>query len=323
MNMTTILIIVIVVLILLLLIVLVCGGNYLLGFALSRNSEIGDIAPASKISDAARQRIADNRKISKEKAKKWMAAARVEKVRIKSFDGLDLSGECIVTDPASHRWVIGVHGYRSDHVMMEAVTSYYGENGFNACLPDLRGCGDSGGEYISMGWLDRKDMLSWINWIIVQDPDAQIILHGISMGGATVMMTSGEELPTQVTAIVEDCGYTSVWDIFKDELKYLYHLPTFPLLNVGSCILKIKAGYSFTEASSLKQIQNAKVPILFIHGSEDNFVSTSMVYKLYDACPTEKQRLIIEGAGHGNSYNYNPGLYFSTVRDFIGRYMML
>ena len=168
-----------------------------------------------------------------------------------------------------------------------------------------------------MGWPDRKDMLKWINWIVERDSEAEIVLHGISMGGATVMMTSGERLPSQVHAIVEDCGYTSVWDIFADEAKYLFKLPSFPALDVASAV----SVNGFKEASSLKQVEKAKVPILFIHGSEDNFVHTEMVYKLYEACRAEKQLLVVEGAGHGNSYNHAPELYFDTVFGFLEPYI--
>lgn len=195
------------------------------------------------------------------------------------------------------------------------------QRGYNVLLPDLRGCGESGGDYIGMGWPDRKDMLQWIDWIAQRDPETRIVLHGISMGGATVMMTSGEKLPAQVKAIVEDCGYTSVWDIFEDEMAVLFHLPAFPVLHTASLFSSLRAGYSFTEASALEQVKKAKVPMLFIHGEKDNFVRTEMVYPLYEACPTEKRLLVVEGAGHGSAYGMDPELYFGTVFDFIAPYM--
>lgn len=94
-------------------------------------------------------------------------------------------------------------------------------------------------------------------------------------------------------------------------------LPAFPLLNIASGISSFRAGYNFTEASALKQIAKAQVPVLFIHGSEDNFVHTDMVYRVYEACPTEKQLLVAEGAGHGNSYNHAPDTYFETIFSFL------
>ena len=84
------------------------------------------------------------------------------------------------------------------------------EMGFTVLMPGLRGHGESTGHYIGMGWHNRLDMLRWIDEIVRDDPEAEIVLFGISMGGATVMMTSGEALPPNVKVIVEDCGYTSV-----------------------------------------------------------------------------------------------------------------
>ena len=309
-------------LVILLAVGLLWGANYLVTFAIGRSTGLQDIAPESTLSEEATHNIVENWQQQSSQAEKWMAQAETETVQIESSDGLKLRGEAVISDPASHLWVIAVHGYRMSHSSMSALASYYGLKGWNALLPDLRGCGDSEGDYIGMGWPDRRDMLQWIDWIISRDSEAKIVLHGISMGGATVMMTAGEDLPGQVKAVVEDCGYTSVWDIFTDELDYLFHLPAFPLLNIASGLSSLRAGYSFSEASSLNQIAKAQVPVLFIHGSEDNFVHTDMVYRVYDACPTEKQLFVVEGAGHGNSFNHMPDKYFETVFSFLDRFQL-
>lgn len=200
---------------------------------------------------------------------------------------------------------------------MRHIASAYGLAGWNVLTPDMRAHGESEGVYIGMGWLDRQDVLLWIDYIISLDPEAEIVLHGVSMGAATVMMTAGEDLPENVKGIVEDCGYTSVWDIFADELSALYRLPSFPILNVTEQVARVRAGYGFREASALEQVKKARVPILFIHGSEDNFVHTEMVYPLYDACPTAKDLLVVEGAGHGQAYSKDPELYLETVFAFL------
>ena len=113
---------------------------------------------------------------------------------------------------------------------------------------------------------------------------------------------------------------TSVWDIFRDELKYLFHMPPFPFLTSADGIALKRAGYTFKQASSVKQLQKTSIPMLFIHGSRDTFVHPEMLDKLYDACASSvKQKLLIEGAGHGESYLLNPDLYFSTVFDFVNQ----
>ena len=60
-------------------------------------------------------------------------------------------------------------------------------------------------------------------------PEETITLYGISMGAATVMMTSGEDLPKNVTSIIEDCGYTNVNEELGYQLDQLFGLPAFPL----------------------------------------------------------------------------------------------
>lgn len=310
------------VVIVLLLTVDLLGANYLVSFAIGRTTSGGaSVAPPPSTTTETRSTVSENTAKIVEATAKWAETIEYEPVFLHSDDGLELAADLCVTDPDSHRWAIMVHGYTARRQMMRNYGAMYARYGFNLLMPDLRAHGESEGNYIGMGWPDRLDILKWIDMIISRDPEAEILLTGISMGGATVMMTAGEELPANVKAVVEDCGYTSVWDIFADEMDVLFHLPTFPLLNTASYISSFRAGYNFTEASSLNQVKKAKVPILFIHGAEDNFVHTEMVYKVYEACQSEKDILVIDDAGHGQAYYYAPDLYEAKVAEFLEKYM--
>ena len=300
------------------------AGNYMVSFAITRSTASGAaVAPESKNSDAANAQIAEGWSQIREKKEGWYASAEREEVSILSEDGLRLVGDYYPASGDGHRYVLAIHGYTGRRSGMISYAQMYASRGFHVLTPDMRSHGDSEGTFIGMGWLDRKDILRWIDWIIQRDPDAQIVLHGVSMGGATVMMTVGEKLPAQVVAAVEDCGYTSVWDEFSDEMKYLFHLPDFPVLYTASAIAKLRAGYSFREASALEQVKKAQIPMLFIHGSEDNFVRADMVYPLYDACPTAKALYVAEGAGHGQALFIDPDAYEQQVFDFLGSVMAL
>lgn len=296
---------------------LVLVGNYLVNFAIVRKEQASDVAPESVVRAEDQAIIDANRQWIEQQKEQWTAAVKREDVQILSADGLKLKGDLFLGEEESHKWLLAIHGYGGKRQDMQNVGSFYGQKGYHVLTPDMRAHGESEGTYVGMGWLDREDVLLWIQYIVERDPEAQIILHGISMGGATVMMTAGEALPEQVKGIVEDCGYTSVWDIFSDELSYLFHLPAFPILYAADGVARVRAGYGFGEASSVEQLKRCQVPMLFIHGSEDNFVRTDMIYEVYDACPTEKEMLIIEGAGHGDAYRMDPDLYFDTVFDFI------
>ena len=218
-------------------------------------------------------------------------------------------------------WVIAVHGYTDSGYFMVPAAKRFLDFGYNVLIPDLHAHGKSEGKYIGMGWKDRLDIMAWIDYLIATYGNIKIILYGISMGAATVMMTSGEKLPSNVRMVIEDCGYTSAWDEFAYELKYLFHMPIFPALYNANFITRIRAGYSFKKASSIKQLKKSITPTLFIHGDQDKFVPFDMLDKLYNAANCKKERLVIKGAGHAEAQGIDPEKYWHTVRKFIKKYI--
>ena len=243
-----------------------------------------------------------------------------------SFDNLNLHAYKVLNQNDSNKWVITVHINTFTCITMNSnnMSSYaknYYDIGYNVLIPDLRSHGLSEGDYIGMGWDDRLDIIDWINTILEYNPNAEIVLHGVSMGAATVSMVSGEDLPSNVKAIVADCGYTSVWDEFAYQLDDLFSLPEFPILNVSSLVAKVRAGYFLGEASTLKQVAKSKTPILFIHGDEDDFVPYYMMEELYNATSSEKEMLTIKNAGHAKASEVDPETYWTTVSNFTSKYI--
>jgi len=240
---------------------------------------------------------------------------------IRSFDNLKLTGYEYRNRESSHKWSIVVHGYNGRASEMTKYIRHFYEKGYSVVAPDLRGHGNSQGDYIGMGWHDRKDVTQWIQYVLKKDPQAEIALFGISMGGATVMMTSGEELPANVKVIIEDCGYSSVIDEFTYQLKDLFHLPKFPVMNAANTITKLRAGYDLNEGSAVKQVAKSKTPMLFIHGDADTFVPFEMLDEVYNAAKVKKEKLIVPGAGHGEAEKIDSEKYWNTVWGFIGKYI--
>lgn len=253
-------------------------------------------------------------------AQKWLEEkSNYSDKYIESYDKLQLHSYVVTQN--SNKWAIVVHGYGGSGKLMSDKSKYFYDMGYNVLIPDLRGHGKSEGDYIGMGWKDRLDIISWINFIIKENPNAEIVLHGTSMGAATVLMTSGENLPSNVKAIVADCAYTSAWDEFSYQLETYLKVPSYYILNVTNMVTKLKAGYSLKEASALECVKKATVPILYIHGDKDKFVPYSMMDKLYDATNSPKEKLTIEGGEHANSDLVSPFLYWLTVEDFLNQYV--
>ena len=240
---------------------------------------------------------------------------------ITSSDNLKLHAYEVKNENKTDKWAIVVHGYTSEGKLLSSKAKHLYNMGYNVLVPDLRSHGSSEGDYIGMGWHDRLDIIDWINYIVKNNPKSEIALHGTSMGSATVLMVSGEKLPSNVKAIVADCGYTSVYDEFSYQLKQLFNLPAFPIMNFSDVVTHIRAGYCLNDASAINQVKKSTTPILYIHGDKDDFVPYYMMDELYNATNSEKEKLTIEGGEHANSDLVNPKLYWSTVNSFLEKYI--
>lgn len=157
----------------------------------------------------------------------------------------------------TNKYIIACHGYTSKAAEMGVYAIHFADKGYSVLMPDARAHGESEGNLIGMGWPERFDILKWIDKIIESDPEAQIVLYGISRGAATVMMTSGENLPDNVKAVIEDCGYSSVFDELKWMANSMGHVPSFPLVYEVSLINELKSGFSLKEASAVEQVKKA------------------------------------------------------------------
>lgn len=216
----------------------------------------------------------------------------------------------------SNNTALIIHGWRDCSIEYLFLGRLYERQlGYNIVIPDLHAHGQSEGDMIHMGWLDRNDVLKWLTAFQTDT----MVVHGVSMGAANTMMLAGEKMPEAIRDIrfVEDCGYTSVWEEFAGELKNQFQLPEFPLMYSTSLLCKILEGWSFGEASAINQVRKCHRPMLFIHGDCDTFVPTEMVHRLYDAKPDKKELWITEGAEHAESYLRHKEAYAEHIKKFL------
>ena len=252
---------------------------------------------------------------------KWYDTTYHQEVIIKNRKGENLHGVEFRNPSNSNVWVIVLHGWTNVNREMSSYAQEFYQRGFNVLLPDLRGHNNSEHKFVTMGWNDRFDVVDWVNSIVKENPKCKIIIHGTSMGGATTMMTLGESLPDNVVLAIEDCGFTSVKDIFTDRCIRKYHLPPKLVMPQASFINKLLNGFFFGKASALEQIKKAKVPVLFIHGDKDDFVLLENLEPLYEACPTPKHKHIVKGAEHALSSHWFHEEYWQVVDEFLEKHL--
>jgi fermentation-respiration switch protein FrsA (DUF1100 family) len=298
-----------------------CASTYFYDMAIARNGSRAALQRSRDLKAQPKPGGSSQAETARAWQTAWFDEEPFETVSISSEDGLRLVGYWLPAEKPSRDCVILAHGYTSRARYMSDFARFYREElGFNVLMPDARGHGASEGDYIGMGWPERRDYVRWITWLIGrQGEDSRIVLHGVSMGGATVLMASGEALPPNVRAVIEDCGYTSADEEFSYQIGRLYHLPRSPIIPTTSRLTKQRAGYSFEEASALAQVRKSRTSTLFIHGEDDNFVPFEMVKRLYAACPADKALFVVPGAGHGASFWVDRQGYTQAVRDFLGK----
>ena len=180
----------------------------------------------------------------------WVDSLRRKEALRDTFVIMD-TGErhhALYVNKGSSKTAVILHGWRDCGINFLYLARLYEQLlGYNVVIPDFHAHGLSEGDRIQMGWYDRWDVLQWLS-LFQSDT---MLVHGVSMGGATAMMISAEQMPEGVKAIrfVVDCGYTSVWDEFKGELNNQFGLPAFPLMYTTSLLCKMRYGWSFSEAS--------------------------------------------------------------------------
>lgn len=240
-----------------------------------------------------------------------------EFVTIRSYDGLILAGHYYhVKDGAPLD--IGFHGYRSSYLVdFSGGSELSFEMEHNLLLIDQRAHGKSGGRTITFGIKERLDLLKWVEYAVNRfGSDTPIFLYGVSMGGATVLMASNLNLPSNVKGIVADCPYTNVMDIILHVARDM-PIPLFlvkPFVIIGA---KIYGGFDVNEIDAPTALHDAKVPVLIIHGDGDTLVPCTMSEAAVTANPQKVKRYIIPGAEHGICYLVDTKKYHQLVKTFV------
>lgn len=302
---------------------LALSADRLFRFALDTNNPKSIFHRASP-QDADKERLLNTGEAREAGA--WFSEAK-QPVSITSFDGLNLHGwlfdpDCV--NPLPHLYAICCHGYTGKPAEMAKWAHRFAKLGFTVLVPAQRAHELSEGRYVGMGWLERNDLLAWIHLIVESDPDARILLHGNSMGATTVMMAAGDpRLPRNVVSAIEDSGYASVRMQFIDSARSMFHLPKLlaaMCVDAAGLVCKYRAGFDFSDASCVEQLKHTTIPMLFIHGAADTFVSPRFLDMNYGACSSlDREKLLVPDADHVMSSAVAPDVYWSKVEGFVKR----
>lgn len=270
------------------------------------------IAPGKKETEGEPHSIASGRE--------WLADMdRRTDIGIESMDNLRLHAVYIEAPSDGHDYALCLHAEHDEAGGAGFLAKHYYEKGYHVLVPDLRGCGVSEGGYTGYGYDDRLDVLTWIHWLIRQDPDAQIVLHGLSSGAAALLMASVEHIPQQVICGISDSSYTTLTEYMTRYLRFGTDsfLPVRLRLAIFRMMTKLRAGFDIADANPIDAVRHTRLPVLFVHAEADAQVPASMCKKLYEAAQCEREYCIVMNASHLQAAVQQPERYWSRVEEFI------
>ncbi len=254
-----------------------------------------------------------------DKGIKYIDNLKCEREYIYSFDGLKLAASYYNNN--SNTTILLFHGYRSDGKFdFACAVKFYIEIGLNVLVVDQRANGESEGKLITFGIKERRDAVSWSNFINQKYSPKNIFLSGISMGATTVMMTANLELPNNVRGIIADCGFTTPPDIIKRVARQSFKINAEPILPVLDIMCKLFGKFSLYETSTEKALSESRIPIFFMHGKADGFVPCEMTEISYKAARAEKYICLVEGADHGISFLKDTENIQNSITAFIKKH---
>ncbi len=255
--------------------------------------------------------------LSEKKYIDWMKKTS-RKAEIKSDAKNMLKAETINNYSSSHSYVIISHPYAKTPYDMASFAYHFYDMGFYVYLPYLRGFGESDFKTVSMGYEDSSDILKWIDEIVGKDKKAKIYIFGLGLGGTASLLTANKALPENVKGIISDSAYADVGELFKYNIKELYSLPSFPIVQISSFFNKIARGWSFKDIDVKSAVEKSKVPVFYIQGGEDQVVPAEQIDYLYDVTTVENSDyLYISGATHCENADFDPEKYWNGVDLFI------
>lgn len=248
---------------------------------------------------------------------RWLKDHNAQDVYITSHDGLHLHGLWIPAREPKGTMLL-VHGYRSTMLVdFGPAIDYYHNRGMNLLIPEQRCHGKSQGRYITFGVKESRDMLCWLEYHNRHLGQLPVILSGLSMGATTVLFLADKDLPDNVRGIIADCGFTSPKEILSSVFTRVTHLPAAPSIWVTDFLARLIAGFSLAEQDTRKILTKNRLPIIMVHGKDDDFVPCEMTEAGYAACTGPKQLLLVEGAGHGVSFLVARDKYSAMITEFL------
>lgn len=215
--------------------------------------------------------------------------------------------------------IILAHGIRGDRRAMLAHARILHQAGYGLVLIDLQAHGESPGENITVGWLERHDVTAAVKFVRAQNPDHAIGILGRSLGGAAALLTEDVGVDAMVIEAVFPTLHEAVMNRVAMKAGSLSRLLAPALL----CQMKPRLGIDPDEIRPINHIGKIGCPLLVFCGSDDRHTTVAESLKMFFAAEEPKKLVVFEGAGHEDLLRRDPEKYKSHLLGFFDCYLNL
>ncbi len=233
---------------------------------------------------------------------------------VTSYDGYVLHAEFLKNPEPSTKYVIISHGYTDNRYGALKYAPAYLELGYNIVVYDLRGHGENEPTFTTYGIREGQDLDYLIKDTRERYTDiTELGIHGESLGAATTVTCL--KYKPDIDFAVADCGFSDIENVLKGLYKS-FHVPTVvvDLADVGS---RLRYHYAIKDMRPIDSLDDNEIPVLFIHGSNDDFIVPKNSEDMYKRTKGRTEFHTIPGATHANSVLTEPDMYKDIVKEFL------
>lgn len=234
-------------------------------------------------------------------------------VQIESDSGVTLAGWHLPV-PKSNATAILLHPIRSDRRSMLSRAKLLRQHGYSTLLIDLQAHGESIGQNITVGHLEKHDVLAAVEFIRDRDPTQKIAIIGRSLGGAATVFANPD-----ADVIVLESVYPTLAEAVRNRLQMrmgFFHHIVAPLLLVQ---LNPRLNVALDELRPIAEIQNIRCPVLFASGDCDEHTTISETKRMFDAANEPKALVVFNGAGHVDLLAHDPSKYEKEIVEYMNQ----
>ena len=246
----------------------------------------------------------------------WYDALGKKDYTVCSFDGYILHAQYLKSPGEARRCVIISHGYTDNRFGALKYARIYLDRGDDVIVYDLRGHGMNARDFCTYSIREGRDLDALIRDARARFPGLEMLgIHGESLGAASSVACLKYAPP--VDFVVSDCGFSEIRSVLENGMRRMHLLAA--MVRLASACAKLRYGYGFDEMRPIDSLRDSRVPILFMHGTEDDLIPPAHSEAMYKAARELRAICLVPGAPHAESVLTDPALYREKVWAFLDK----